>query len=161
MAMVIPHRLAHGRWLSAASLVHLACHIDMSISWATPSTLVCGASTVHQFGGNLGGIDWRLNVTCNLSVTPAKSLFLMLDVTVLVPVGTQLHGRLDLPHWPHCQLAPDLELGLPHWCYSLFTGWYLASTAGLPRWCSNTVTWPYSLTAKLPSCHQWPRLRPK
>ena len=66
--------------------------------------------------------------------------FLTLDVTVLVPVGTQLHGR-DSHAGLSCQLAPDSGWD-SHAGTSLLTSWYMypASMAGLPRWYSNTVT---------------------
>ena len=64
--------------------------------------------------------------------------FLTLDVTVLVPVGTQLHGR-DSHAGLSCQLAPDSGWD-SHAGTSLLASWFLASTAGLIRWYSNTVT---------------------
>ena len=64
--------------------------------------------------------------------------FLTLDVTVLVPVGTQLHGR-DSHAGLSCQLAPDSGWD-SHAGTSLLASWFLASTAGLIHWYSNTVT---------------------
>ena len=108
-----------------------------------------------NLGVILGGIDWWLNVTCNLSVTPAISLFLTLDVTVLVPVGTQLHGR-DSHAGLSCQLAPDSGWD-SHAGASPLASWYLPSMAGLPRWYSNAVTLTlqsYSQVTQLPSMTQ-------
>ena len=56
--------------------------------------------------------------------------FLTLDVTVLVPVGTQLHGR-DSHAGRSCQLAPDSGWD-SHAGTSPLTSWYLPSMAGLP-----------------------------
>ena len=81
--------------------------------------------------------------------------FLTLDVTVLVPVGTQFHGR-DSHAGLSCQLAPDSGWD-SHAGTSLLTSWYLASMAGLPRWYSNTVTLTlqsYSQVTQLPSMTQ-------
>ena len=47
---------------------------------------------VHQFGGNLGEVHPWLSISCNLTVAPAAACF-MLNVTSLVLVGTQPHGR--------------------------------------------------------------------
>ena len=58
--------------------------------------------------------------------------FLMLHVTVLVPVGTQLHCRDS-----HAGLTASWYLICSWDSYAgagLFTGWYLASMAGLPHW---------------------------
>ena len=56
--------------------------------------------------------------------------FLTLDVTVLVPVGTQLHGR-DSHAGLGCQLAPDSGWD-SHAGTSLLTSWYLAFDGWTP-----------------------------
>ena len=69
---------------------------------------------------------------CHMSVMPAISLFIMLDVTVLVLVGTQLHGWDSYAGFAvgwHPTWDWDSHAGT-----SLFTSWYLASTVELPRW---------------------------
>ena len=94
----------------------------------------------------IGGIDWWLNVTCNLLVTvPAMSLFsIMLHVTVLVPVGYQLHGRNS-----HAGLPARSLVGTPILVLAYSPVGTLASMAGLPRWYFRKLV-PIALTEGLP-----------
>ena len=85
----------------------------VAITWATSGTLVCGNLPGTNLGGNLGGIDWWLNVTCNLSVTPAVSLFSNAG-RHCPSTGWYSTSWSGLPRWPHRQLAPDLRLQFPH-----------------------------------------------
>ena len=71
------------------------CYTSLTVCqlmyWATPPYIAVTLVLPLLQLTREGGIDWRVNVPCNLTVTPATSWFPNARCHHLVPVGTQSH----------------------------------------------------------------------